>query len=138
MSSLVCWNCGAALDAVVQPFSRRADCPACRAELHVCAMCRWYDPKVPDQCREERAEPPTRKDVANFCEWFTPVGGLGPARRPEDEARDRLEALFGTADEAEQKGAEEGADGGAPSTEDEPVDEDPEAAARRRLDDLFR
>lgn len=136
MAGLCCWNCGAALTTLVLPMSRRADCPDCRAELHCCRMCRQFDRTRPEQCREERAEPPTNKEVANFCEWFEPLAGLAGALAPEDAARARLDALFGAADDeaagasaasATPEGGDEGSD----------PDDDPEAAARRRLDDLF-
>ena len=58
VSTLNCWNCGAALDGVLLPLSRRADCAACRAELHCCRMCVHFDPDAPDRCKEDRAEPP--------------------------------------------------------------------------------
>ena len=128
MSGLSCWNCGQALTELVLPVSRRADCPACRAELHVCRMCRFFAPDRPEQCTEDRAEPPTNKEVANVCEWFEPLGGLSGVARPEDRARAGLEALFGGGEgDSEEPDA---ADGAADA-------EDPAAAAKRRLDDLF-
>jgi len=129
MSTLNCWNCGSALTEVLLPLSRRADCPACRAELHCCRMCRHFDPDAPDRCREERAEPPANPDVANVCEWITPRSGLAGAGHAEDRARSALDALFGDASEARA-----GSDTDSASEAD---DEDPAAAARRKLDDLF-
>jgi hypothetical protein len=67
--------------------------------------------------------------VANFCDWFEPAVELAGALAPEDAARAGLDALFGG-------GAEAGRE--APAGRDLPEgDEDPAAAARRRLDDLF-
>ena len=40
---IVCWKCGASLADLSLPFGRRDECRACRAELHVCRMCRFYD-----------------------------------------------------------------------------------------------
>jgi hypothetical protein len=60
-------------------------------------MCTSYDTAAAEQCREERAEPPTDKTCANFCDFFTPRGGAAPTaeRSRADEARARLDALFG-------------------------------------------
>jgi hypothetical protein len=54
--TLVCWKCGAALAALSLPLMRRDECPACRAELHVCRMCRDYDTSKAKHCREPTAE----------------------------------------------------------------------------------
>ena len=48
---LVCWKCGASLAALSLPLRRLEECPACRAELHVCRMCRLLDPQAYQQCR---------------------------------------------------------------------------------------
>ncbi|MEE4299892.1 MAG: hypothetical protein V2J24_10665 [Pseudomonadales bacterium] len=134
-AALCCWNCGVELATLVLPVSRRADCPECRAELHCCRMCRHFDRSRPAQCREDRAEPPTNKEVANFCDWFEPASGLAGVLAPEDRARARLDALFGGV--PAQAGGD--ADGGASQdpSPDGADDPDPAANARRRLDDLF-
>ena len=138
MSTLKCWNCGAAQVELVLPVSRRADCPSCRAELHCCRQCRHYAPGRSEQCAEDRAEPPSNKEVANVCEWFEPLGGLAGVERAEDRARANLDALFGGSDAgASDDGAPEA---GAPrdvAAQDDPAQDDPAASARRRLDDLF-
>ena len=131
MSTLNCWNCGAALETVLLPLSRRADCAACRAELHCCRMCAHFDAAAPDRCREERAEPPANAEAANVCEWITPRLGLAGAGRTEGEARSALDALF-EADANASTEASKHREGALVSQE-----EDPEAAARRKLDDLF-
>jgi hypothetical protein len=69
---LVCWKCGAPLDEVPLPLSRQAECPACRAWLHVCRLCEFYDPRLTSKCREERAEEVRDREVANFCDYFKP------------------------------------------------------------------
>lgn len=93
----VCWKCGASLADVPRPFGRRAVCPACRAELHVCRMCRHHDTAKAKQCRERAAEEVGDKTRANFCEWFQVAGG--PASAPDQDAaataRAALDDLFG-------------------------------------------
>jgi hypothetical protein len=92
---LDCWRCGALLVDLSLPFGRSDYCPACRAELHVCRMCRFFDTSKARQCAEPVAEPVQNKERANFCGYFEPVAGR---YRPTDPARDTassaLEALF--------------------------------------------
>ncbi len=118
--SLVCWKCGAGLDEVPQPLSKYSECLACRAELHVCRMCRFYDTRVAQSCLEPMTEEVKDKTRANFCEFFEPrpdafTGEEGP-RGPVTA----LSELFGDSADA--------------AAEDEGAERDPGDA----LDDLFR
>lgn len=95
-ASLVCWKCGAPLAGVPMPLSRLSECLNCRAELHVCRMCRFYDPHKAESCAEERADPPLDKRRANFCEYFEPRTGAFQPRDTSsaEHARTALEDLF--------------------------------------------
>jgi hypothetical protein len=98
LADLLCWNCGERLVDVPRPVSRLADCPRCRSELRCCRMCRYFNPRAGgEQCDEDRAEPPSNKEVGNVCEWFDPVEGRFDDARAsrQDAARARLDALFG-------------------------------------------
>lgn len=95
--TLQCYRCGGSLSALSLPLSRQDQCPDCGHYLHVCRMCRSYDPQVAKQCREDDAEEVMDKEKANFCDWFVPA-----ARRFDDtavaeraRAEQRLGALFG-------------------------------------------
>jgi hypothetical protein len=94
---LVCWKCGAALAALTLPLRRLDECPACRAELHVCRMCVDYDMRVARHCREPTAEEVRAKDRANFCGHFSPRPGAftPPDTAAVDRARAELDKLFG-------------------------------------------
>ena len=94
---LVCWKCGAGLEALSLPLSRRDECARCRAELHVCRMCVEYDVAVAKHCREPTAEEVRDKQGANFCDFFRPRPGAYPPpdRTAVDSARAELERLFG-------------------------------------------
>ena len=124
VEDLVCWSCGASLAGEPMPLSRRAECRQCRAELHVCRLCHFYDPRVAEACREERAEFVKSKDRSNFCDYFS----LRPdAYRPRDLAPQRaaeqaLAAMFG---------------GDALDSQVQHAELDANAAARRELDALF-
>ena len=91
---LTCWKCGASLEAVPLPLSRLSECPQCRAYLHSCRQCRFYDPRSPDRCREERAEHVRDCETANFCDWFAPHSPSVQATR-SDAVRTGLDSLFG-------------------------------------------
>ena len=94
---LVCWKCGAGLEALSLPLSRRDECARCRAELHVCRMCVEYDVGVAKHCREPTAEEVRDKQGANFCDFFRPRPGAfrPPDHTAVDSARAELERLFG-------------------------------------------
>ncbi len=124
---LMCWKCGAALQGVILPMSRREECAACGADQHVCKMCRHYAPQRAGQCTEDRAEDVADKERANFCDYFSPREGAfrgaqgGATVASADAAvRAQLAELFG----------------------DEPPAEDaaqlsPEDAARAEFERLF-
>jgi len=97
-----CWNCGRELAGLILPVSRHDYCPACGEALHCCRQCAEFDLRAPGQCRALRAEPPTDKTTANFCEWFRPeAGGPGAGGASNADAaaaaRAKLDALFGGA-----------------------------------------
>ena len=94
-----CWSCGESLQQLSLPFGRRDQCPACANYLHVCRMCRFYDPAVARACREDDADDVTEKARLNFCDYFKPSDrAFDPARTAvaEQSARE-LDALFGGA-----------------------------------------
>lgn len=98
MSSVIrCYRCGASLAALTLPLSRRDECPQCSVHLHVCRMCRHFDPGVARQCREDDADDVTDKERLNFCDYFEPsADAFDPGRKAEaDKARSALDALFG-------------------------------------------
>jgi hypothetical protein len=67
-NALICWKCGASLAELPLPLGRLAECLACHAELHVCRMCEFYDPRVTNSCNEPRAEEVKDKESANDYE----------------------------------------------------------------------
>lgn len=78
------------------PLSRLSECLSCHAELHVCRLCDLYDPRKAQSCDEPRADPPTDKQRANFCEYFQPRAGAWQMQdeSPADRAKQALEELF--------------------------------------------
>ncbi len=100
---LACWKCQANLKAVPLPYGRRAECPACRAELHVCRMCRHYAPGKAKQCMEPMADEVKDKTRANFCEWFQPAPASASPAKP-DAKRAQLDSLFDDSPKPESAG----------------------------------
>lgn len=117
---LVCWRCGASLAGQPLPLARTAECGGCRADLHVCRLCVFYDTRKARHCQEPIAEEVKDKTRANFCEYFQPRPGAfeGGATNAGASTRKALDALFG------------GASPGPDATPDE-------AATRSALDRLF-
>lgn len=103
--NLDCWKCGASLAELPRPLSRLAECPKCRAYLHVCRMCQFYDPKLTSQCHEERAEEVRDKERANFCDWFKarPKAYIPPNSEKTQTAKTQIDALFGGAADSASK-----------------------------------
>lgn len=67
---LVCWACGHVLLDLPLPVGRLNACPACKKDLHVCKMCKSYQPRLANACEAVVDDSPQDKTRANFCEWF--------------------------------------------------------------------
>lgn len=129
---VVCWNCGAAQRDLALPLSRHQYCSGCAEALHCCRQCRLFAPQRADQCLEERAEHPTDKTAANFCDYFELriQAAADPGADRHGAARARLDALFGGEASREPP---DGAEQRASSASSGDGDRD----ARARLDALF-
>jgi hypothetical protein len=128
-SALVCWKCGTPLSDQPLPLGRTAECAKCRADLHVCRMCEYFDPRVALSCRETVADEVKVKERANFCGYFTVApdaysGGGGETSRV---TRAQLDALFGD-DGGKGKAEDDNAKAASRSEAD---------IARERLEQLF-
>jgi len=51
-------------------FTRKALCPACGGDLHICLNCRFYSESSHNKCIEPKAEFQRTRDKANFCDYF--------------------------------------------------------------------
>jgi hypothetical protein len=94
---LLCHRCGASLAVLSLPLSRRDECPACRAELHVCRMCIHYAPRWRRGCDEDDAPDVRDKATANFCDYFVPSRNAFDAGKAAEGtvAQAELDKLFG-------------------------------------------
>ena len=100
MSALVCYRCGASLNALSLPWSRQDVCPSCSGYMHCCRLCQFYDAAVTRQCLEDDAEDVHDKEAGNFCDYFKPAADRYDASLSEgsQKAQSALEALFGEAE----------------------------------------
>lgn len=91
----ICALCKQELE-VDKYFSRKAVCPHCRGDLHICLNCRFYSETAHNKCVEPKAEFQRSRDKANFCDYFVfgeraSSSGSGKARA---DALRRLDDLF--------------------------------------------
>lgn len=89
-----CFSCHKELQFSDAKISFREECPHCRADVHVCKNCQFYDPKAYNECREPSAEVVREKERANYCEYFTPRSGGEGAVDKAAALRAAAEALF--------------------------------------------
>ncbi|MGQ0385002.1 MAG: hypothetical protein ACT4UP_10035 [Gammaproteobacteria bacterium] len=93
--ALLCWKCGSSLADLSLPLLRSEECRACRAELHVCRLCRFYDTSKAKHCAEPVADEVQNKERANFCGYFEAAPGrFRPPAAAVEGAKSALEALF--------------------------------------------
>ena len=101
----VCWKCGGALSDLLLPLPRHEECPHCRAQLHVCRMCIFFDTASAQQCREPVADLVSDKQRANFCGYFQINPHAFTASTDQAVASSReLDALFGSESSAVESG----------------------------------
>jgi hypothetical protein len=90
-----CHVCGKGLEGSDR-VGRSEICSHCRADLHCCLNCRFYDEQAQNQCRESSAEWVSDREKTNFCDYFSFRDSAEAGRREKEqqEARAKLEALF--------------------------------------------
>ncbi len=96
-SDLICWKCGASLSEIKIPLSRLDACSACRAELHVCRFCSYYNKNYSRRCEQEMAEVPREADHANFCDYYSlnVNAYIDNEKSLNSDSKNKLNALFG-------------------------------------------
>ncbi len=95
---MVCHNCGREIKLVGKAM-RGDECPHCKADLHCCKNCRFFDPGKSNQCTETQADYVRDKVKANFCDYFQANNRLPLTKRSiepvqRDDARKNFDKLF--------------------------------------------
>ena len=119
-----CYNCKEEL-VFETKIGRRDMCPNCSAYLHSCFNCHHWDANAHNQCRENQGEFIRDRAEGNFCLYFEFRIIDNEATSDADKAKQKLASLFG----------------GGPSKPMAAMPTaatSPEAAARARLDALFK
>ena len=91
-----CHKCSAPWEGLNQPGSRDI-CLKCRADLHACLNCGFYDVSKSNQCFANVEDPVIYKDRSNFCDEFRfaerqafPAVSAGNGPGKEKDAFDKL------------------------------------------------
>lgn len=73
-----------------------SQCQKCRADLHTCTHCTFFDTSVPKECRHPEAEYVASKAKRNLCEYFKPrlAQELEGDRETPSNPRAAFDALF--------------------------------------------
>jgi hypothetical protein len=88
-----CWQCGGTTH-MEDKVLRGDECPHCRADMHSCKNCQYYDPGAHNDCRETIAEYIPDKERANFCGMYLAFQGERPPAEDVNAAKAKLDALF--------------------------------------------
>ncbi len=90
-----CFSCKKDLNLTDKKVGYREECIHCRADVHACKNCEFYDPKAYNECREPSADRVTEKERANYCDYFSLRSGSGGSGISEKDAlKAAAEALF--------------------------------------------
>ena len=84
-TSFKCYHCQKSIPVFGQfKITRTEECPYCTWSLHCCKMCKFFDPKVYNECIESNADRVVDKEKANFCDYFTLSDGSSSGPSKED------------------------------------------------------
>jgi hypothetical protein len=90
-----CKVCG---EAAAPDFGPSAECLKCKAALHACNQCRFFDTSARFQCRQPLTAPLESKTKRNDCFLFEPATMLDltgkKASATPDDARAAFDKLF--------------------------------------------
>ena len=98
---MICWKCKKEIS--VEKIGRTEECPLCKADLHVCRACEFYESGAHNDCRESSAEYVSDKERGNFCDYYRiskalaqGTGASGASEKDKAKAaKDAFNALFG-------------------------------------------
>lgn len=65
-----CAMCGATLSLSMEEITFRSNCPKCKAALHTCKNCTFFDPGSRFECTQPIPERISPKDKRNSCQFF--------------------------------------------------------------------
>ena|SRR5678816_2147695 len=88
-----CTSCGAKAPPNIKADST---CPNCKAELHTCRQCAYFDPGARFECSKPITVKIVNKNARNACDLFEPrtVVERQTSSGPPSSARDAFAKLF--------------------------------------------
>jgi hypothetical protein len=88
-----CSSCGGKITATI---GAESSCPNCRAELHTCRQCNYFDPSARFECSKPVTARIVNKNARNVCELFAPrsVVERQTSSGPPTDARAAFNKLF--------------------------------------------
>ena len=90
----ICALCGKKVE-VDKYFSRKAACPGCGGDLHICLNCRFYSESAHNKCLEPKSEFQRSREKANFCDFFTfREGGPSSSGKAAEDVKKKFDDLF--------------------------------------------
>lgn len=93
-SSFNCYHCQKSIPVLgAFKITRTEECPYCSTSLHCCRMCKFYDPKVYNECHESNADRIVDKEKSNFCDYFVLSDGKN-AGADKEKLVSLAESLF--------------------------------------------
>ncbi len=92
--SVFCFSCRKELTFAESKIGLREECPHCRADVHVCKNCEFYEVSAYNECRESSADRVKEKERSNFCDYFSLKSGKGSSEDQTAKLRASAEALF--------------------------------------------
>ena len=91
---IICYACKNELGLEAEAkVVKSEECPHCYASVRCCKMCKFYDKKSYNECREPSADRIVEKEKANFCDFFV-LGPQDENDNGEKSALDAANALF--------------------------------------------
>ena len=88
-----CWSCRQSTE-MEDKVTRTSECPHCRADMHSCKNCHYYEPGAHNECRETISEYVQDKERSNFCGMYRDFLGERSALEDAEASKQKLEALF--------------------------------------------
>lgn len=93
-TSFTCYHCKKSIPVLgAFKITRTEECPFCGFSLHCCRMCKFYDPKVYNECHESNADRLVDKEKSNFCDYFVLSDGKA-AGQDKEQLVSLADALF--------------------------------------------
>lgn len=89
-----CFHCHKEIQLPQGPVGRGETCPSCGSDVRVCKNCGHYDVASYNECREIQADRVVDKERANYCDYFTFVGGSAKQQDDREAALKKLNDLF--------------------------------------------